>query len=282
MQRLYSQQRPIDPVTVSNEIERMGLSVDGGGIDYLRELLMSLVNPLFTHDHTQTVIDKSLMRQLITLCRKVMQSATNDSAPARDILAEAEAEIFNLSQNTVKGDFLHISAITEGVGEYIDVLHDNKGDTDTKDVLTGFSDLDDLTTGFKPADYVVLAGATSSGKTAFALSIARQVAKRNRGVGIFSLEMSDEQLVMRILSAEANLDSNLIRKGHLSRSDRTKIKNILPVMAEMPIYIDDSSSQNIHIMRSKARRLLRKDPNVALFIVDYLQLVRPVKNLSNR
>ncbi|MFP4459909.1 MAG: replicative DNA helicase [Candidatus Zixiibacteriota bacterium] len=282
---LVADDEPVDTLSLSQKLAKMKKLSEVGGKSYLIELQEDLFAAMNSSYYSQIVIDKSILRELIRIGSHVIQEASREQQPAQDVLELAEQEIFNLAEKRINQDFVSIGSIAPEVYNYIESIHDR--DYQGDEVRTHFSRLDKQTTGFKPADYFILAGATSSGKTAFALSIARNIAlppagATPRSVAIFSLEMAQEQLVMRLFAGVARLDAQKIREGNLSIEEREQLKNALPDIQDAPVFMDESASLNIMTMRSKLRKLMRRQKDLGLVIVDYLQLMQPVSKHNSR
>ncbi len=269
--------KPVDILGVKASLERANKLETVGGAAFLMELTRGIADAPHTSYYTEIVDDRATLRQMIRIGKNMSESSYKQEKPASDILREAEEGIFDLAERRTRSDFVSVAEVAPGVAEYIENVHSREYDDGA--TRTRFTELDEMTTGFKPADYIVIAGATSSGKTAYALSIAKNVAippanVTPRGVGIFSLEMSADQLVTRLFSMHTKLDAQKMRKGHLSQGERDFVRDMIPQFSEAPIFIDDSANQDMMQIRSKARKLMRRH-DIGLFIIDYLQLVKP-------
>ncbi len=274
---LKNQNKPVDYLGVVAELERKNKLESVGGRPFVIELTRNIADAPHTDYYTEIIDDRATLREMIRIGKRMSEESFRMVSPAADILTEAEEGIFRLAERRTRSDFVSLFDVAPGVAEYIENVHER--DYDDGSTRTRFKELDEMTTGFKPADYIVIAGATSSGKTAYALSIARNVAipplnVKPRGVGIFSLEMSAEQLVTRLFSMHTKLDSQKMRKGHLSQGERNYVREMIPPFSESPIFIDDSASQDMMQIRSKARKLSRRH-DIGLYIIDYLQLIKP-------
>ncbi len=281
---LYSKREPIDLLTLANRlVERNQLELIGG-----RSYLASLGNMVPTSSHVtnyaQIVQKKATLRNLIKSASEISAIGYNEDEDVTDILDKAEQKLFTVSQGHLKQNFVPITSILNEAFERIDELHKEKGKM--RGVPTGFTDLDNLLAGLQKSDLIILAARPSVGKTTFAMDIARNVAVRQKvPVGIFSLEMSKEQLVDRMLCAEANVDLWKMRTGRLSDreqdNDFPRIGHAMGVLAEAPIFIDDFASANIMDIRTKARRL-QMEHNLGLIVLDYLQLMEAKYRTDNR
>ncbi len=272
---LYEHRDPIDILSLVNKLKEKKVLEEIGGEAYLA----SLVNAVPTSGHityyAKIVKKKAILRNLISAAGKITDSAFSESGEIDEILDQAEQTLFAVSQKFTPQTFLPVKSILEETFNRIDELH--KGEGSLRGIPTGFPDLDNMISGLQKADLIVLAARPSVGKTALALDIARHVSIREKvPVGIFSLEMSKEQLVDRLLCSEAGVDLWRMRTGKLSSEgeddDFSRIGHAMGVLSEAPIYIDDAASSNIMEMRTMARRL-QAEHSLGLIIVDYLQLM---------
>lgn len=271
MLALYASNSPIDLITISDALTQRGILEQVGGVPYLT-LLASLVPSSATAgNYAQIVLNKAILRDLISAASQISASCYHQEE-VEGVLEEAERLIFRLSQSRSKRDFESMPEIVAEVYKQIALMVKNKGSV--AGLATGYRQLDQLTSGLQPSDLIIVAARPSVGKTAFALNLAQNVAIRQRvPVGFFSLEMSKEQLAMRMLCSEAGVDGQKLRTGFLDASDWSKISDASDLLSEAPIYVDDTPAISVMEMRSKARRL-KLEKNVGLIIVDYLQLMR--------
>ncbi len=275
MLELFEEREPIDVLSLSNKLEEKKEIEKVGGASYLTELVNSVPTASNIVHYAKVVQKKSLLRKLISTASDILELGYQEAEDVEKILDEAEQKLFKVSQKYVKADFVPIKTYLESAFNRIDELH--KGDKDLRGVPTGFADLDNILAGFQKSDLIILAARPSIGKTSLALDIARHVALKNKiPVGIFSLEMSSDQLVDRMLSAEGRVDAWRMRTGRLKsggdEDDFQKIGEAMGVLSEAPIYIDDSARANVMEMRTMARRL-QAEHNLGLIIIDYLQLM---------
>ncbi len=275
MLELYEDREPIDVLSLSNRLEEKKKLEEVGGASYLTELVNSVPSASNVIHYAKVVQKKSLLRKLIEAASDVVELGYEEAEDVEKILDEAEQKIFQVSQKYVKADFVPLKTYLESAFNRIDELH--KGDRDIRGLATGFHDLDAILAGLQKSDLVILAARPSIGKTSLALDIARNVAVKNKiPVGLFSLEMSSDQLVDRMLAAEARVDAWRIRTGRLRSSDDeddfAKIGEAMGILSEAPIYIDDSARSNVMEMRTLARRL-QAEHKLGLIIIDYLQLM---------
>ena len=276
---LYQKNEPIDILTISNELKkRQDLDAVGGDY-YLTELVERIPSAANIEHYCRLVEDKSLLRKLISVSMDIQQSSFSATLDAHEIIEEAEKKIFALSERRQRKDFHHIKPILHQTMETYENYHGMKGGI--TGVPTGFKDLDDQLSGMQKSDLLILAARPSMGKTAFALNIAANAAKKGNVVGLFSLEMSSVQLAMRLLCADAKVNSHAARVGRLPENEWMRLSMAAGQLAEAKIYIDDSPGLNILEIRSKARRL-KAEHDVGLIVIDYLQLIRGVGRVESR
>ncbi len=285
MQDLYRRNEPIDLLSLGNRLQERGdLEAVGG-----RAELIGLANAVPTASHVehygQIVQKKATLRRLLLAASDISALGYEQAEDVETVLDQAEQRLFNVSQKFLKRTFTPIRDVLADAFDRIDELHREKGKL--RGISSGYVDLDNLLGGLQKSDLIVLAARPSCGKTSLALDIARQAAVKHKvPVGIFSLEMSKEQLVDRMICAEANVDLWKMRTGKLSdngsNDDFPRIGHALGILSEAPIYIDDSASANIMEIRTKARRL-QMEHGLGLLIIDYLQLMESrTKNNDNR
>jgi replicative DNA helicase len=279
---MFDRSEPVDIVTLSEELRRRGDLEKIGGEAYLVELTSKVTSAANVEFHARIILEKSLLRSLISAGSAIASRAYNPAEDAFDLLDEAEQTVFRISEKRLKKSFTTMHKAVHDTLEMLESIHGKHGGV--TGVPTGFRDLDTLTGGWQNSDLVIIAGRPSSGKTAFALSLARNAAthtEKQTAVGIFSLEMSLQQLVMRLLCAEARVDAHLVRTGRLPDDDWRKLSIGAGRLTNTPIYIDDTAGLGILELRAKARRL-KAERNVGLLIVDYLQLMQGPKTAENR
>lgn len=273
MVALFAEQQPIDYHTVADQLQKMGLYEASGGLLYLSEL--NIATPTSAHiEHYARIVERtSIMRRLISASQTIADIAYRDNLDPDTALGKAEQLILGIGERRVNRDFRSLESVLNDYMEQVEAISAGEG---TKyGVPTGFVDLDRLLGGFQRTDLIILAARTSVGKTSFALNLGLNAAvKAQATVGIFSLEMSAEQLAGRLLSMESGVDTGRIRSGQLTEQDSRKLEHTLNFLAGAPIWVDDTPSIPIMELRSKARRLAADAPNgLDLLIVDYLQLV---------
>ncbi|NPV42586.1 MAG: replicative DNA helicase [Firmicutes bacterium] len=277
---LYDKNEPVDLITVSEELRKRNALEEIGGITYITALANSVPTAANVAYHAKIVKDKSIMRKLIHVSTKLVSMGYEVGRDVEEVLDEAERMIFEIAQRRSMEGFASIRDVVIETFDMIEQLYKNKGRM--TGVPTGFLDLDEMTSGFQPSDLIIIAARPSMGKTSFALNIAQYAAIREKvPVAIFSLEMSKEQLVQRMLCAEAHIDSHKLRTGNLDEDDWPKLARAMGPLSEAPIFIDDTPGINIMEMRAKARRL-KAEKGLGLILIDYLQLMQGRGNSENR
>lgn len=272
---LYEKREPIDILSLSNRLKEKKQLKTIGERSYLAELTNVLPTASNVTNYAKIVQSKATLRRLIQSSLKINDLAYTETEDVEKLLDEAEQHIFGISQKLLKQQFIPISSVLTEAFERIDELHKQKGKL--RGIPIGFPDLDNLLAGLQKADLVILAARPSVGKTTLALDVARNIAiRQKKKVGIFSLEMSKEQLVDRLLCSEANVELWRMRTGKLSdqegADDFPRIGHAMGLLSEASIYIDDSAISNIMAIRTKARRL-QAEHGLDLIILDYLQLL---------
>ncbi len=261
----------VDAITLSDELRRNGDFEGVGGATYIAGLLDAVATSANVEYHAQIVKEKSILRQMIEIATEIAAEAYDGRDNPADLLDRAERAMFAISDARVRKGFVRVRDLINPTIKKVEKLYEEK--KTVTGVESGFLDLDHMTSGFQDGDLVVIAGRPSMGKTSLALNIAANVALRSRrGVGIFSLEMSMEQLLMRLLCAEARVSSHRLRTGYLRDKEWPLLITAAGELAEAPIYIDDSAGMGVLEMRAKARRL-KAECDLGLIVVDYLQLM---------
>jgi replicative DNA helicase len=269
---LFERREPIDIVTVSETLERSDQLESIGGRGYLSSLSNQTPTAVHAVQYARIVERKAVLRNLIGAAGRIAGIGYEDPAEVQEAIDRAEAELFAVSQKRVDVGFARLDSLLHQAYDRLDYLHAHRGEING--VRSGFTDLDALTTGLQRSDLIVVAARPSVGKTSFALNIAEHAAVREKkSVGMFSLEMSKEQLVLRLLSSVANIDSQRLRTGFLEEMDFTKIAPAMNALSEAPMYIDDTPNISTMELRTKARRL-QAEAGLDLVIVDYLQLMQ--------
>ncbi len=273
---LYSKNDPIDLLTLANRLEEKGILENVGGRSYLAALSNAVPTASNANHYAEIIHRKATRRRLLAASQEITRlSFQEDDGDVEKILDDAQKQIFGVSQVYMKQAFTPIRGVLAGAFDRIDELHRNKGKL--RGVPTGFADLDNLLAGLQKSDLVILAARPSVGKTSLALDMVRHVGtKQKTAVGMFSLEMSKEQLVDRLLCAEANIDLWRMRTGRLSdrpeSDDFPRIGHAMGILSEAPIFIDDTPNINVMQIRTKARRL-QMEHGLGLIVIDYLQLM---------
>ena len=284
MLELIAKHEPIDIIALSNKLKERKALEDIGGQSYLSSLSNIVPTSSHVNHYADIVQKKATLRRILSTASELTSLGYDEDAEVEHLLDRAERSVFNVSQKFHKHVFVPIKSLLEEAFERIDEIHKKSGQL--RGVPTGFMDLDSVLSGLQKSDLVILAARPSVGKTALALDIARNVAVKSKiPVGIFSLEMSKDQLIDRFLCAEAGVSLWKLRTGHLShrgeKDDFTRISEAMGLLSEAPIYIDDSAITNIMEIRSKARRL-QLEHGLGLIIIDYLQLMEGLGNSENR
>ncbi|MBI2612659.1 replicative DNA helicase [Candidatus Kaiserbacteria bacterium] len=274
MLSLHSKGEPIDVVTVSGKLKQRKLLAEVGGAAYLSELVSAAASPGSARHYAEIVQTKFLLRSLIDAAAKIHELGFEEDKDIATTLDQAQSAVFSVSQTPMLRSFHTIKEELTEAWERLE--HLQKHEATLRGIPTGFTQLDNLLAGLQKSDLILLAARPSMGKTALALDIARKTAtKHGTSVGIFSLEMSSQQLVDRMLAAQAGVDSWKLRTGRIKSDDEFgRLQTGLGVLSEAPIYIDDKPSSTVLQMRSVARRL-KVERDLSLVIIDYLQLITP-------
>jgi replicative DNA helicase len=271
MIQLMNSSRPIDLITLKEELQRANELESVGGAAYLASLTDGLPRAVNVEHYARIVKEKSMLRRLIQISSETMARSYQDEDSAQEILHEAERAIFDISNQQFRSGFSSITTIVSDVFKHIEELSNRKAPV--TGLETGFVDLDRMTAGMHPSDLIIVAARPGLGKTSLCLNIAEHVAIRKRKtVGIFSLEMSKEQLVKRLLCSESRIDAHRINTGFLNKDDWHKLSRASGDLSETKIFIDDTASITVPELRSKARRL-SLEHGLDLLVVDYLQLM---------
>ncbi len=274
--KMYSQNKTIDVVTLVNALVEMGDRDEAGGIQYITLLAESVPSAANVKDYAKIVKDKSTLRKVIRICDEINDDAYSET-DVRTVIDNAEQKIFDISHGSDNKEFRHIRDVLQNVYKDLERLSESKGAV--SGARTGFSGLDRVLVQMGKGDLIIVGARPGMGKTSFALNIATNVAKAtNKSVAIFSLEMSAEQLVTRVVSSEAMVDSHTLRTGQLASDDWENIADVISSLSGCEIYIDDTSAITTTEMKSKLRRL----PNLGLVVIDYIGLMQTTSNSDNR
>lgn len=269
--QLYEKHSPIDVLTLSDQLKATGFLDMIGGPAYLTELTNFVPTAAHAEQYAEIVAQKALRRRLIRASQDIVNLGYNESKGLQELIEEAETSLFNVSQRHVKQDITSLETILTESFDRLDDLHKDKNKI--RGIPSGYRDLDQILAGFQRSDLIILAARPSMGKTALALNIAHNVAVNSKEpVLIFSLEMSKEQLVDRMLAMESGVDAWALRTGTLTDSDFEKIGRAMGALSEAPIFIDDTPGITVSDLRTKARREAHQK-QLGLIIVDYLQLM---------
>src|SRR5437867_1233482 len=272
MLELFERREPVDLVTVAEALERGEDLEQVGGRAYLSQLSNQTPTAVHAVQYARIVERKAVLRNLIGAAGKIAGIGYEDPAEIQEAIDRAESELFQVSNRRITVGFAQLKELLHSAYDRLDYLHAHRGELNG--IASGFPDLDSLTTGFQKSDLIVVAARPSVGKTSFALNVAEYAAVRERkSVGVFSLEMSKEQLVLRLLSSVANIDSQRLRSGFLEEMDFARIAPAMNALSEAPMYIDDTPNISAMELRTKARRL-QAESGLDLVIVDYLQLMQ--------
>lgn len=271
---------PVDMITLSEELKKRNKLDDCGGGEYLIALVETVPTAANVEYYSKIVEQKSTLRKLIQAASQITSLAHKEDEEIEDITEKAEQLVFSVGQKRMGEFFRPITPLINSAWEWIDKRHNDKGIS--SGISTGFNKIDSLTNGFQPSDFIILAARPSMGKTALALDMGVNAALRGgQSVAIFSLEMSAEQLVQRMLCAEAKADAHRLRSGHFRDDEWGKLADAASRLYDAPIYIDDSTGTSSLAMRAKCRRL-KAEKGLGLVIVDYLQLMQSSKKTENR
>jgi replicative DNA helicase len=269
--QLYENHDAIDVLTLSDRLKNNGHLDSVGGPSYLTELTNFVPTAAHVEQYADIVAQKAMRRRLITASREIADMGSDESKQLRTLIEEAEVKLFEVSQQHIRQDIISLEAVLAESFDRLDDLHKDK--KKVRGIPTGFKDIDSTLAGFQRSDLIILAARPSMGKTALALNFAHNVAvQANQPVLIFSLEMSKEQLVDRLLSVESGVDAWALRTGNLTDADFEKIGQAMGTLSEAQIFIDDSPGITMSDLRTKARREAHRRP-LGLIIVDYLQLM---------
>lgn len=280
MVSLFNSQVPIDTVTLYEELKKNGKLEESGGAVYLSKLSQNITSAANIEYHAKIVVEKQILRSLISTSHEIAKTAYDGVDDAFDLLDHAERKIFEITEEHLRQSYQGMDRAVRDALEYIEALHSKTNQRFA--VPTGFYELDNMLGGFQKSDLIIIAARPSVGKTAFALSLARNAAVDHKvPVAIFSLEMATIQLVIRLLCAEGKLNAHLVRTGKLPHDEGIKLSKNAHKLIEAPLYIDDTPAQTILEIRAKARRL-KTEKNIGMIVIDYLQLMQGPANSESR
>lgn len=271
IRQLSMNEKPIDVLTVTEQLSRNGNIQEIGGPAYIAELSSRVATSANIEYHANIVAEKYLSRQLITYSGTIGKKAFDETCDPKDVIAEAESILFEIAQTDMKKDYVHVSPLIKEASRIMMTASKNKGDV--TGISTGFKELDRLTSGWQNSDLVIIAGRPAMGKTAFALSMAKNIAADLKmPMAFFSLEMNGVQLVNRLISNTCQIEGMKILNGSLNDEEWERFDQRIPHLMDAPLYIDDTPGLSVFELRTKAMRLVR-EKNVKLIMVDYLQLM---------
>jgi len=277
---LYSDNRAIDLITLTDELKRRGMLDEVGGVTFLTALANSVPTAANITHYVNIVKEKSILRTLINNSTKIVSLCYENEGNIDEVVDSAEQLIFEITDSKPKGSYLHLKEIIKDSIETIDNLYQKKAHV--TGIPTGFIDFDIKTSGLQASDLIVIAGRPSMGKSAMAIGIAEYAGVVEKiPLAIFSLEMSKEQLVQRMLCSHARVDAHKVRTGYLAPSDWPRLTSAAGKLSEAPIFIDDTPAISVMELRAKARRL-KAQQDIKLIILDYLQLMRGSADMENR
>ena len=278
---LSERDEPADSITLTNELKNSGHLDSVGGVSYVASLIDLVPTAANIEYYAKIVKEKAILRKLIQTSTEIITQSYEDRGDVEGFLDEAERAIFDISENRVRPSFYPIKDVVKGSFKILERLYEKK--ELVTGVPSGFKDLDRLTAGFQPSDLIIVAGRPSMGKTAFCLNVAQYAAiEKKTPVAIFSLEMSKEQLVIRMLCSEAHVEGTKLRSGFLSESDWPRLTIAAGNLSDAPIYIDDTAALSVLELRAKARRLKTERGGLGMLIVDYLQLMKGRARVESR
>ena len=273
---IYDRFTTVDSVLVRDELEKLGLDEECGGLEYLDELMLTVSSIANAEFHARTLREKATLRGLISTCTELIQNAYDYEERAANQLDTAEQRILDIGDSGAGEEFVQIEKV---IDEEFDRLERDRGNL--TGVMTGFSDLDNMTTGLRPSELIIVAGRPSMGKTSFAMNIVANVAQQGKTVAIFSLEVAREQLVQNLLCSCAQVDAQKFRKFELGDRDFQNIVDAAGELRSQKVFIDDTPGLNPLTLKAKARRLHRRHP-IDLIVIDYLQMMEGSGSTESR
>lgn len=269
---LHQSKIPLDSATVKNEIEKKGSINLIGGIEYLSEVIDSVITAANVDYYIDIVREKALRRKLIDVTNTITSSAYDEEENTNDLIDDAERKIFSVTKARKAGEFKTIGEVMRSTQQELERLAKNQNEI--TGIPSGFYDLDKLTSGFHPNELIILAARPAMGKTAFGLNLAVNAAqKTDKAVAIFNMEMSAEQLALRMIAAAGGIEQNKLKTGRLEHNDWKKVNEAMSELGDTNLYIEDSSGMTISEIRAKCRRLATQEKGLGLVVIDYLQLI---------
>ena len=273
LQHLYDRGEPLDKITVAEELKRRGELDNVGGLSYLSSLMDTVQTAASAAYYAKLVREKSVLRGLIHAGTRITQLGFEREEDVDGALDQSEQMVYELGNRQLRGDFTPVSRLLKPAFEHIDMLFHNRGGR--TGLTAGFHDIDEMTTGFQPGNFIIVAARPGMGKTSFALNMAVAAAREETApIAFFSLEMSNDELVQRLICAEAQISMHDMRRGHIKNEHWERISDAMGELNELSIYLDDAGGLSVSEIRSRCRRLKSGFGLSAVFI-DYLQLLRP-------
>ena len=276
VRQLSLNEKPVDVLTVTEQLNKNGVLEEVGGPGYIAELSSRVVTSANLEYHASIVAQKYLSRQLVSYSSTIGKKAFDETCDPKDVIDEAESILFEIAQTNVKKDYVHVSPLVKEASEMM--MAASKNDGDVTGISTGYKRLDDLTSGWQKSDLVIIAGRPAMGKTAFALSMAKNIAADQKiPMAFFSLEMSGVQLVNRLIANTCEIEGKKILNGSLNEEEWDRFDKRIQHLIDAPLYIDDTPGLSVFELRTKAMRLVREH-QIKLIMVDYLQLMHATGN----
>lgn len=273
---LYEKNQGVDLLTVTEQLNSQAYDNEEDISAKLLEITSYVANSANFDDYVRIVLEKYIKRKLIEASEEIIEKSMDDATDALEEIDYAEAKIFSIAEKRLKKSYFSLRQLAKETYEIIQATR-KQDKSQSQSIFTGYNELDNLLGGFHKSDLIIIAARPSMGKTAFALSIARNMALYyNQPIAFFSLEMTASQLVIRLISSEAKIDQNKIRKGMISHEEESRIVDAVGIISELPIFIDDSPSLTVMEIRAKARRM-KIEHNIKALFIDYLQLITPPK-----
>ena len=273
LEHLYDRGEPLDKITVSEELRRRNLLENVGGLSYLSSLMDTVQTAASAAYYAKIVREKSVLRGLIHAGTRITQIGFENEEDVDGALDESEQLVYQLGNRQLRGDFMPVNRLLKPAFEHIDRLFHNRGGR--TGLTSGFSDIDEMTTGFQPGNFIIVAARPGMGKTSFALNMAVAAAREETApIAFFSLEMSNDELVQRLICSEAQISMHDLRRGNIKNEHWDRISDAMAVLNELPIYLDDAGGLSVSEIRSRCRRL-KSGHGLSAVFVDYLQLLRP-------
>ena len=272
IKNLHQNKIPLDSATVKNEIDKKGSISAIGGIEYLSDVIDSVISAANVDYYIDIVKDKALRRKLIDVTSNIVANSYNEEEETNDLIDDAEKKIFSVTKARKAGEFKSIGEVIRSTQEQLERLAKNQNDI--TGIPSGFYDLDKLTSGFHENELIIIAARPAMGKTAFGLNLAVNAARySDKAVAIFNMDMSAEQLAMRMIAAAGGIEQNKLRTGRLEHNDWKKVNEAMSELGETNLYIEDSSGMTMSEIRAKCRRLATSEKGLSMVVIDYLQLI---------